>query len=171
VWGNQELRCHGTFFLRNLFCIKLGNLTSGNPKLQRKTFSPPGGAARVPSEGTKIELSPDLAERLEQIRAKKYERRPGNVSLSRFLEDLLLPWIEKIEILERSSPILEEYLIENSAVFIRDNTRGEVIKLEVDAQGLNCPIDKSRSCVHIGFAWSIPKVLEILQNEKEKDKP
>jgi hypothetical protein len=110
-----------------------------------------------------VELPQNLVTEVEELMKEKYEKRPAQVALGRFIGDLIRESLEKSKVHEEYSPILEDYAIEPECIYIRDNNRNLVAELRFkDGSDLYCNIDGAKNCVHIGFAWSIPAVQKLI---------
>ena len=64
--------------------------------------------------------------------------------------------------MRKYGPFLEEFAVEEDKIFIKDNRIRELVELTLRDNVLFCNHDRSDNCVHIGFAWAIPKVYRFL---------
>jgi hypothetical protein len=118
-----------------------------------------------------IALPEPLVKRVEDLMKRKYERRPGNISLGMFISDLIKDSLEREEARSTTPQILEEYAVEKESVFIRDNQRDVVAELTFkDLSDLYCNFDSAKNCVHIGYALSIPSVQRLVFSRREASK-
>ena len=115
------------------------------------------------AEGKQTWRSVDIPEAVvaeaEELMKVKHEGRMKKVPLGLFIGDLLRECFEREESQKRYESILEVYSVESDCVYIRDNARDVVAELRFkDGSDLYCNIDSAKNCVHVGFAWSIPRV-------------
>ena len=113
-------------------------------------------------------LREEIVSRLEKLREQKQEGRPRKIALGAFIEDLVWPVLESDGMLRKYGPFLEEFAIEEDKIFIRDNRLGELVELTLRDNALYCGRDRSDNCVHIGFAWAIPKVYRFMDAHGSK---
>lgn len=109
-----------------------------------------------------LEISEETYSRLDKLRTKRFERRPGEVPLGRFLEDLISDYLDKLELSQKYEPILEEYLVEADRVFVKDNLNKQIVELNFREGKLFCLLDQDYKCVHVGFSWSDPRVVALI---------
>ncbi len=121
-------------------------------------------------EWVTVEIPEGTVQKLENLRKTKYERRPGNVPLRLFIDDMIKASLEREEMQASYPPLLEEYLVETDAIFIKDNRTSKVVELSFKEGDLYCPVDAAKNCVHVGFAWSIPRANRMLNLHKTKPK-
>jgi hypothetical protein len=115
-----------------------------------------------------VSLPESLVAEVEELMNSKHEKRPVKVPLGLFIADMIRDSLEREESSRIHEPILEEYAVEPDVVYIRDNRKDVVAELRFkDRKDLFCNIDGAKNCVHVGFAWSIPKVNGMLK-VKEK---
>lgn len=98
----------------------------------------------------------------------RFERRPVRPSTSAYVADLLRGAIDLEHARELGSQILEDYSVEKDRVYVRDNEKNAVAEL-VFKNGLDlfCNLDSSNSCLHVGYALSIPAV-QLIIHERRK---
>jgi hypothetical protein len=100
--------------------------------------------------------------------------KKGITSFSGYITSLLEELMERDSIFARFAPYMEEFDFDDSGgtVYIRDN-RGTKRIAGVSIQGneLHCDVDDANDCVHVGFAYSIPKVYEVMHNERGMKPP
>ena len=113
-----------------------------------------------------------IREELYNLLKKKYEEdfkgKKVKVSLTSFINDLLWEVIERDEVLKNYSPYLEEVAVEGDRVIIKDNRIDRIAELVLKDKELYCLLDDRKDCVHIGFAWAIPKVYKAMKLQGSK---
>ena len=115
-----------------------------------------------------VSLRTELIERIEKVREAKQEGKTRKIPLGTMVEDLLLPELERNEALRHYAPFLEQVGIEDNVIFLKDNRLLKIVELRVRDGDLYCDHDRSKSCVHIGFAWSIPRVYKVMREHGSK---
>ncbi|MGI0080795.1 MAG: hypothetical protein ACRECH_14380 [Nitrososphaerales archaeon] len=114
-----------------------------------------------------VELPEEIVAEAEELMRIKHEGRLTKAPLGLFMADLMRASIEREEATKKYQPPLEDYSIEPDCVYIRDNKRDVIAELRFkDGGDLYCNIDGAKNCVHIGFAWSIPKVNLLIAAQK-----
>jgi hypothetical protein len=131
----------------------------------------PRRGVRVTKPGWKsVLLRQEVVSRLEKLKEQKQEGKPRKIALGAFIEDLIWPVLEEDELLRKYGPFLEEFGVDEDKIFIRDNRIHELVELTFRDNVLFCNHDKSDNCVHIGFAWAIPKVYKFLSAHGQRKK-
>lgn len=115
-----------------------------------------------------VSLRTELIERIEKVREAKQEGKTRKIPLGTMVEDLLLPELERNEALRHYAPFLEQVGIEDNVIFLKDNRLLKIVELRVRDGDLYCDHDRSKSCVHVGFAWSIPRVYRVMKEHGSK---
>lgn len=116
-----------------------------------------------------VDLPEEVVEEAEELMRIKHEGRLTKVPLGLFIADLIRESIEWEEVTKKYQPLLEDYSIEPDCVYIRDNKRDVIAELRFKDEGdLYCNIDSAKNCVHVGFAWSIPKVNLLIAARKSQ---
>lgn len=115
-------------------------------------------------------LREEVVSRLERLKDQKQAGKPRKIALGAFIEDLIWPVIEGDELLRKYGPFLEEVAVEENKIFIKDNRIGELVELTFRDNVLFCNRDHSDNCVHIGFAWALPKVYKVMVAHGQRPK-
>lgn len=114
-----------------------------------------------------VDIPEEVVAEAEELMKVRHEGRMKKVPLGLFIGDLLRESFEREESQKQSESILEDYAVESDCVYIRDNARDVVAELRFkDGSDLYCNIDSAKNCVHVGFAWSIPKVNLLIAKRK-----
>jgi hypothetical protein len=109
-----------------------------------------------------VMMKAETVQRLEARLLREYTNQPRKPALGAYVENLIYDVIESDEALRRYGPLLEEMAVDDNRILIRDNRKNEVAELTFRDNVLFCNLDKSDNCVHIGFAWAIPKVYKVM---------
>ncbi|MDG6918973.1 MAG: hypothetical protein JRN62_06005 [Nitrososphaerota archaeon] len=112
----------------------------------------------------------EIVSRLERLKDEKQAGKPRKIALGAFIEDLIWPVLEGDEVLRRYGPFLEEFGVEQDRIYIKDNRVGRIAELTLRDDVWSCNLDNTDNCVHIGFAWAIPKVYRVMM-ARGKRKP
>ncbi len=119
-----------------------------------------------------VTLSVEFYDWLQRAHVREFEHKPTKESLSDWTERLLFDQIERDKDLRSVAPYLEEETIEGNVITIRDNRRR--VAKSVDVRVVNgafwCDEDETDNCVHIGFAWSIPRVYSVMTKYGKRPK-
>lgn len=72
--------------------------------------------------------------------------------------------LERNEIFARYAPAMEEFGDdEGRTVYIKDNrAKRRIAAVTLQGKELHCDVDDSNDCVHVGFAYSLPKVYKVM---------
>lgn|SRR5487761_434968 len=120
-------------------------------------------------EWKSVELPEEIVAQAEELMRVKHEGRLTKVPLGLFISDLIRDSIEREQVTKEYQPLLEVYAIEPDCVYVRDNKRDVIAELRFkDEADLYCNIDAAKNCVHIGFAWNIPKVNLLIAKQKSR---
>lgn len=116
-----------------------------------------------------VELPEEIVAQAEELMRVKHEGRLTKVPIGLFISDLIREGIEREHVTREYQSLLEVYAIEPDCVYVRDNKRNVITELRFkDEADLYCNIDAAKNCVHIGFAWSIPKVNLLIATQKSR---
>jgi hypothetical protein len=108
-----------------------------------------------------------VREKAKQHFEQMYEERKhelldrGIRSFSGFMQEVLSDVIEQDEVLKRYGPLLQNHGIDEQSgtILIKDNRIKRIAELVIrDGEELYCKLDDTNNCVHIGYAWAIPKL-------------
>ena len=61
---------------------------------------------------------------------------------------------------------LKKIAIEQDRVIIKDNKRNRIAEVMIRNQELQCLLDETADCIHIGFVYALPEVYAVLQKKK-----
>lgn len=88
----------------------------------------------------------------------------GITSFSGYITSMLEELMERDSIFARYAPFMEEFDFDDSGgtVYIKDNRTKRIAGISIQGKELHCDVDDANDCVHVGFAFSIPKVYEVM---------
>ncbi|MGI0090150.1 MAG: hypothetical protein ACREBS_00430 [Nitrososphaerales archaeon] len=121
-------------------------------------------------EWTNMRVRKSTTAKLEQV----YERRKhdlldrGITSVTGMVQDLLVGFIERDEVLSKYVPHLSAGDVELDHFAVKDSKLARTIDVYLSEQALYCDYDKSFDCVHIGFVWSLPELYRTLKQRGMK---
>jgi hypothetical protein len=97
---------------------------------------------------------------------KERLRKKGINSFAGYITSRLEELMERDEIFGRYAPFLEEfgYDDDGSTVYIKDNKKQRVVGVRFNGDQLVCDVDEKNDCVHVGFAYSLPKVYRAMES-------
>ena len=113
-------------------------------------------------------LRQEVVTRLEKLKEVRETGKPRKQALGAFIEELVWPVLEEDALLRRYGPFLQEFGVDQDKIFIKDNRTNELAELTFKDNGLYCSVDHSDNCVHIGFAWALPKVYKVLVSRGQR---
>lgn len=113
-------------------------------------------------------LREETVSRIEKLKEQREAGRPRKIALGALIEDLIWPVLEADEVLRRYGPYLQEFAVDEDKIMIKDNRTDQLAELTFRNGLLYCGLDHSDSCVHIGFAWAIPKVYKVMEAHGKK---
>jgi hypothetical protein len=115
-----------------------------------------------------VNLRAEVVAKVERRIQSEYEGALRKPAIGAYIENLVLPLLEEGPRLQEGRPFLEMLSVDSEKIFIRDNRLDKVAELTFKGRSsLFCSLEHSDNCVHIGFAWTIPKVLRILTRSEE----
>lgn len=113
---------------------------------------------------TPISVTDDLATDLESM-WKEDRKRPKNQKFSPWVNNLLLKYVEFNKELKEYGPFLEFIEANDNEIFIADHRPKKLnttVYIKDDKKELQCIVDKSIDCIHVGFCFAIPEVYKVL---------
>jgi hypothetical protein len=96
---------------------------------------------------------------------KKQLERKGISSFSGYVTSLMEEAMARHEAFAKYAPFLEEIAIEQDRVIIKDNKRNRIAEVIIKDGQLQCLLDEKTDCMHIGFAYALPEVYEVLEKK------
>jgi hypothetical protein len=91
--------------------------------------------------------------------------RKGITSFAGYITSMLEELMDRNEIFARYAPFLQEFGYDegNNTVYIKDNRTNRVAGVTVQGKGLTCDVDESDDCIHIGYAYALPRVYRVME--------
>lgn len=117
---------------------------------------------------TAITVTKKVYERLKETYHDENSDEKVSLSFSKWTEKHLWDVIERYEVWKNYMPLLEEQSINEDGISIRDHKINRTAILTLRKSDLYCDVDETFNCVHIGFAWSLPKVYRIMKERGRK---
>jgi len=115
------------------------------------------------SYALKDELFDKLQKKFEQ--QKKELKLKGITSFSAYLTYLMNIEIEKLEFVRRKKLFFEKVMLDSTTLVIKDNIEKRVVKIKIKNKSLFCELDKKTNCMHVGFAYSLPEIYDLLNRK------
>lgn len=124
---------------------------------------------------TGIVVSKDVYEKLKKHVENKSSKLRARISISDYVESLILGDIEREELVSEVGQLMSFVERSGDKIFINDWARGRIapVSVQVSPDGsfkLVCELDGSDSCVHVGYAYSLPELYKILKEKGVKAK-
>jgi len=102
----------------------------------------------------------------ETFDSKKVElARKGVTSFAGYINSMLEELVERDEVFGRYAPFIEEFGYDDDGrtIYLKDNKTGRIADVVFQNKELYCRLDEKPDCVHVGFAYSLPKVYKVMQ--------
>ena len=118
----------------------------------------------MPKPGFKsFSLKEDIYNELFSKYGKNKEtlKKKGINSFSAYLISILNESIKNIILPE--STFFEKIFHDETSIAIKDKKKNKIIEISISKGKLFCNQDNSNSCIHIGFAYSLPEVLKLMK--------
>ena len=93
-------------------------------------------------------------------------------SFSKFISNLIERATEDDRNLSLMRPTFQALVLQENSVVILDHRLGRTVEIEILAKNntidLFCTLDRRKDCIHVGFAYSIPKLYRIIGEKSQK---
>lgn len=111
----------------------------------------------MPKAGFKsITVSENVYKKFFEVyeKSRKELELKGITSFSGYLTSMIEEMMEKYEAFAKHAPLIEKIAVDSDRVILKDNKRNRIaeVLLKNDDE-LQCLLDESLDCVHIGFAF------------------
>jgi hypothetical protein len=110
-----------------------------------------------------------IREQLYRTLQNQFEKRKGDLAskygvntFAGYMTRLLMEASEQNEIFLRYGPFMQEVDVSGDEIAIRDNFQHRIAEVVFRKDSLFCLLDERPDCLHVGYAFSIPKVNMIL---------
>lgn len=114
-----------------------------------------------------------INERIYNKFLESYEKSKNNLELkgitsfSGYLTSLMEESLRKYEISLNHAPLMEKILVDESRAVIKDNKKNRIAEVILRNGELQCLLDESNDCAHIGFLYSLPELYRIMDRIKK----
>ena len=86
----------------------------------------------------------------------------GVNSFSGYVTYMLEEMMQKDKTFARYAPKIEKISVDEDRVILKDTMENRIAEVALQRGELFCQLCEDKNCVHVGFAWAIPEVYEIL---------
>jgi len=98
----------------------------------------------------------DIERKLHEKLVK--EAKDNDVSLRKYVNELLLAEMQKNELLAKHIPKIEKISVDDDRVILKDNIKNRIAEIIIQKGELLCQLCNQKDCVHIGFVFSLPEL-------------
>ncbi len=119
----------------------------------------------MPKEGFKsITVSEIVYNKFFDVYQKNKEDllMKGVNSFSGYVTYMLEEMMQKDKTFARYAPKIEKISVDGDRVILKDNIKNRIAEVAMQRGELFCQLCEDKNCIHVGFAWAIPEVYEIL---------
>ncbi|MFB5611519.1 MAG: hypothetical protein ACE5R3_07790 [Nitrosopumilaceae archaeon] len=119
----------------------------------------------MPKEGFKsITVSETVYDKFFDVYQKNKEDlvMKGVNSFSGYVTYMLEEMMQKDKTFARYAPKIEKISVDEDRVILKDTIENRIAEVAMQRGELYCQLCEDKNCVHVGFAWAIPEVYEIL---------
>lgn len=119
----------------------------------------------MPKEGFKsITVSEEVYDRFYQVysKGKGDLSKKGVNSFAGYITYMLEEVMQKDKTFARYAPKLEKIAVDDDRVILKDNIKNRIVEISFPKGEPYCLLCEEKSCVHVGFAFSLPDVYEVL---------
>src|SRR2546423_943361 len=106
----------------------------------------------------------------DRYQKRRKEFKAKGISFSSYVTGLMAETMANHKAFEKHAPFLEKIAIEFDRVIVRDNKRNRIADIMIRNGELQCLLDERDDCIHIGFAYSLSEVYDILEKNGIKMK-
>jgi hypothetical protein len=119
----------------------------------------------LPKEGFKsITVSEVVYSKFFDVYQKNKEDllMKGVNSFSGYVTYMLEEMMQKDKTFAKYAPKIEKISVDDDRVILKDNIKNRIAEVAMQRGELFCQLCEDKNCVHVGFAWAIPEVYELL---------
>jgi hypothetical protein len=69
----------------------------------------------------------------------------------------------KYEAFAKHIPLIEKIAVDSDRVLLKDNKCNRIIEVLLTNSELQCLLDESSHCIHVGFAYSLPELYSTIK--------
>ncbi len=119
----------------------------------------------MPKEGFKsITVSEVVYSKFFDVYQKNKEDllMKGVNSFSGYVTYMLEEMMQKDKTFAKYAPKIEKISVDEDRVILKDTIENRIAEVAMQRGELYCQLCEDKNCVHVGFAWAIPEVYELL---------
>jgi hypothetical protein len=119
----------------------------------------------LPKEGFKsITVSEVVYSKFFDVYQKNKEAllMKGVNSFSGYVTYMLEEMMQKDKTFAKYAPKIEKISVDEDRVILKDTIENRIAEVAMQRGELYCQLCEDKNCVHVGFAWAIPEVYELL---------
>jgi hypothetical protein len=119
----------------------------------------------LPKEGFKsITVSEVVYSKFFDVYQKNKEDllMKGVNSFSGYVTYMLEEMMQKDKTFAKYAPKIEKISVDEDRVILKDTIENRIAEVAMQRGELYCQLCEDKNCVHVGFAWAIPEVYELL---------
>ena len=119
----------------------------------------------MPKEGFKsITVSEIVYNKFFDVYQKNKEDllMKGVNSFSGYVTYMLEEMMQKDKTFAKYAPKIEKISVDEDRVILKDTIKNRIAEVAMQRGELFCQLCEDKNCVHVGFAWAIPEVYELL---------
>jgi hypothetical protein len=119
----------------------------------------------LPKEGFKsITVSETVYDKFHDVYQKNKNElvMKGVNSFSGYITYMLEEMMQKDKTFAKYAPKIEKISVDEDRVILKDTIKNRIAEVAMQRGELFCQLCEDKNCVHVGFAWAIPEVYELL---------
>jgi hypothetical protein len=86
----------------------------------------------------------------------------GVNSFAGYVTYMLEEMMQKDKTFARYAPKIEKISVDDDRVILKDNIKNRIAEVAIQKGELFCQLCDEKTCVHVGFVFSLPDVYEVL---------
>ncbi len=86
----------------------------------------------------------------------------GVNSFSGYVTYMLEEMMQKDKTFAKYAPKIEKISVDEDRVILKDTIKNRIAEVAMQRGELFCQLCEDKNCVHVGFAWAMPEVYELL---------
>jgi len=122
----------------------------------------------LPKEGFKsITVSEIVYNKFFDVYQKNKEDllMKGVNSFSGYVTYMLEEMMQKDKTFAKYAPKIEKISVDEDRIILKDTIKNRIAEVAMQRGELFCQLCEDKNCVHVGFAWAIPEVYELLNTK------
>ncbi len=119
----------------------------------------------MPKEGFKsITVSEVVYDKFHDVYQKNKNEllMKGVNSFAGYVTYMLEEMMQKDKTFAKYAPKIEKISVDEDRVILKDTIKNRIAEVAMQRGELFCQLCEDKNCVHVGFAWAIPEVYELL---------